>query len=163
MWLTITNYVKVRNISENEIRVLTKDGKKTVWAWEEFITTEKEVTQLLRMYGYLFEIVSNVEENDEIENEENTEETENNENTENNDESNETEENTENTENVENDEQTENEENNEDTEEVDESENADWEWEKTEIELLREAYFEKYNAQVPVNKRNDVEWIKSKL
>jgi hypothetical protein len=28
---------------------------------------------------------------------------------------------------------------------------------------LREAYFDKYNAQVPVNKRNDVEWIKSKL
>jgi len=56
-----------------------------------------------------------------------------------------------------------------DTEDKDETENKeeDTEEEKSEEELLleqlRKAYKDKYNQEVPVNKKNDINWIKSKL
>lgn len=57
----------------------------------------------------------------------------------------------------------------EDTEDKDETEDKedDTEEEKSEedllLEQLRKTYKEKYNQEVPVNKKNDINWIKSKL
>lgn len=36
------------------------------------------------------------------------------------------------------------------------------EW-KTELEIIQEAYLGKFWKEVPVNKKNDIEWIKNKL
>ena len=139
MWLYKDVEVSLQYIGEEDTRVLTLDWKIDVKKWDIFKTTEKEAKQLLRIYWYLYQMVSDeqTEENttddtdisddttdetsDDVNNEENTEE---------------------NTDENEEDEQTE---------------------EEKILEELRKAYKEKYNQEVPVNKKNDVNWIKSKL
>jgi len=145
MWLYKDVEVSLQYIGEEDTRVLTIDWKIDVKKWDIFKTTEKEANQLLRMYGYLYQIVS-----DEQTEEDTTDDTDTSDNT--TDETSDDVNNAESTESVENTENTE-EENKED--------------EKTEeekmLEELRKAYKEKYNQEVPVNKKNDINWIKSKL
>lgn len=139
MWLYKDVEVSLQYIGEEDTRVLTLDWKIDVKKWDIFKTTEKEAKQLLRMYGYLYQIVS-----DEQTEEDTTDDTDTSDDTtdETSDDVN-TEDNTEeNTENEEEDEQTE---------------------EEKMLEELRKAYKEKYNQEVPVNKKNDINWIKSKL
>jgi len=138
MWLYKDVEVSLQYIGENDTRVLTLDWKKDVKKWDIFKTTEKEAKQLLRMYWYLYEIVSDEE------TEEDTTDTSN-------DTTNETSDDINNTENTENKESTEENKEDEQTEE-----------EKM-LDELRKTYKEKYNQEVPVNKKNDINWIKSKL
>jgi len=133
MWLYKDVEVSLQYIGENDTRVLTLDWKKDVKKWDIFKTTEKEAKQLLRMYWYLYEIVS-----DEQTEEDTTDGT---------------------SDDVNN---TENKENTENTENTDNKEDEQTEEEKM-LDELRKAYKEKYNQEVPVNKKNDINWIKSKL
>lgn len=139
MWLYKDVEVSLQYIGEEETRVLTLDWKKDVKKWDIFKTTEKEAKQLLRIYWYLYQMVSDeqTEENttdDTDTSDDTTDETSDDVNSEENTE--------ENTDENEEDEQTE---------------------EEKILEELRKAYKEKYNQEVPVNKKNDVNWIKSKL
>lgn len=140
MWIYKDVEVSLQYIGEEDTRVLTIDWKIDVKKWDIFKTTEKEAKQLLRMYGYLYQIVS-----DEQTEEDTTDDTDTS-----NDTTDETSDDVNNTENKENTENTENKED-EQTEE-----------EKM-LDELRKAYKEKYNQEVPVNKKNDINWIKSKL
>ena len=138
MWLYKDAEVSLQYIGENDTRVLTLDWKKDVKKWDIFKTTEKEAKQLLRMYWYLYEIVSDEQtEEDTIDNTDTS-----------NDTTNETSDDVNNTENKEN------------TEENKEDEQTE---EEKMLDELRKAYKEKYNQEVPVNKKNDINWIKSKL
>lgn len=137
MWLYKDAEVSLQYIGENDTRVLTLDWKKDVKKWDIFKTTEKEAKQLLRMYWYLYEIVSDEE------TEEDTTDT-----------SNDTMDETSNDVNEEN---TENKENTEGNKEEEQTE------EEKMLDELRKTYKEKYNQEVPVNKKNDINWIKSKL
>lgn len=142
MWLYKDVEVSLQYIGEEDTRVLTLDWKIDVKKWDIFKTTEKEANQLLRMYGYLYQMVSDEQTEEDTTDDtdtsdDTTDETSDDVNTEDN-----TEEDTENTEENKEDEQTE---------------------EEKMLEELRKAYKEKYNQEVPVNKKNDVNWIKSKL
>ena len=143
MWLYKDVEVSLQYIGEEDTRVLTIDWKIDVKKWDIFKTTEKEAKQLLRMYWYLYQIVS-----DEQTEEDTTDDT---------DTSNDTTDET--SDDVNNEENTENTEEN--TEESEENEKMSEE--ELEKEELRKAYKEKYNQEVPVNKKNDINWIKSKL
>ena len=168
MWLYVEKKIKVQYIGKEPTRALTSDWKKDITEWQIFETSEKEALQLLRLYWYLYEIVS-----DEDTEENTTDNTDISDNT--TDETNNTIENSEeveNSEETEENEEVENEEtdNTEDVEEVEnEEENNEEdlvEWltpEEVELIWLRKAYKEKYNQEVPVNKKNDINWIKSKL
>lgn len=142
MWIYKDVEVSLQYIGEEDTRVLTLDWKIDVKKWDIFKTTEKEAKQLLRMYGYLYQIVSDEQTEEDTTDDtdtssDTTDETSDDVNTEDN-----TEENTENEEYNKEDEQTE---------------------EEKMLEELRKAYKEKYNQEVPVNKKNDINWIKSKL
>lgn len=142
MWIYKDVEVSLQYIWELDTRVLTVDWKIDVKKWDIFKTTEKEAKQLLRMYGYLYQIVSDEQTEEDTTDDtdtsnDTTDETSDDVNTEDN-----TEENTENEEDNKEDEQTE---------------------EEKMLEELRKAYKEKYNQEVPVNKKNDINWIKSKL
>ena len=139
MWIYKDVEVSLQYIGEEDTRVLTLDWKIDVKKWDIFKTTEKEAKQLLRMYGYLYQIVS-----DEQTEEDTTDDT---------DTSNDTTDET--SDDVNNEENTE--ENDEESEEDEQTE------EEKMLEELRKAYKEKYNQEVPVNKKNDINWIKSKL
>lgn len=135
MWLYKDAEVSLQYIGENDTRVLTLDWKKDVKKWDIFKTTEREAKQLLRMYWYLYEIVSDEEtEEDTIDDTDTSDDT-----------------------------------TNETSDDVNNAENAEEnkEDEQTEeekmLDELRKAYKEKYNQEVPVNKKNDINWIKSKL
>lgn len=139
MWLYKDVEVSLQYIGEEDTRVLTLDWKIDVKKWDIFKTTEKEAKQLLRMYGYLYQIVS-----DEQTEEDTTDDTDTSDDT---------------TDETSDDVNTENtEENSEESEE-----NEEMSEEELEKEELRKTYKEKYNQEVPVNKKNDINWIKSKL
>lgn len=141
MWIYKDVEVSLQYIGENDTRVLTLDWKIDVKKWDIFKTTEKEAKQLLRMYGYLYQIVS-----DEQTEEDTTDDT---------DTSNDTTD--EASDDVNNTENTENKENKEENKEDEQTE------EEKMLDELRKTYKEKYNQEVPVNKKNDINWIKSKL
>lgn len=143
MWLYKDVEVSLQYIGKEDTKVLTIDWKIDVKKWDIFKTTEKEANQLLRMYGYLYQIVS-----DEQTEENTTDDTDTSDNT--TDETSDDVNNEENTENTE-----------ENSEEGEEDEKMSEE--ELEKEELRKAYKEKYNQEVPVNKKNDINWIKSKL
>ena len=134
MWIYKDVEVSLQYIWENDTRVLTLDWKIDVKKWDIFKTTEKEAGQLLRMYGYLYQIVS-----DEQTEEDTTDDTDTSDGT------------TDTTSDDVNNKWNTEENNDEQTEE-----------EKM-LEELRKAYKEKHNQEVPVNKKNDINWIKSKL
>lgn len=135
MWLYVEKKIAIQYIGEDDTRVLTIDWKKDIKKWDIFETTEKESEQLLRIYGHLYKVSDEKVEDDTDKKTTKTEETKD----------------------------------IEDTEDKDETEDKedDTEEEKSEedllLEQLRKTYKEKYNQEVPVNKKNDINWIKSKL
>lgn len=148
MWLYKDTIMVVKNISNETQRVSTLDWKQDIKKGKTFETTEKEANQLVRMYWYLFKIVGKNEPEDETNtdtDDTNTNDTEN----------------TSNTNDVETSEWEENVDW-EETQENDIPEDDIPEEEKILIEM-REAYKKKYNQEVPVNKKNDINRIKSKL
>ena len=135
MWLYVEKKIALQYIGEDDTRVLTIDWKKDIKKWDIFETTEKESEQLLRIYGHLYKVSDEKVEDDTDKKTTKTEETKDIEDTENKDET-------------------------EDKEDDTEEEKSE---EELLLEQLRKAYKDKYNQEVPVNKKNDINWIKSKL
>lgn len=135
MWLYVEKKIAIQYIGEDDTRVLTIDWKKDIKKWDIFETTEKESEQLLRIYGHLYKVSDEKVEDGTDKKTTKTEETKDTEDTENKDET-------------------------EDKEDDTEEEKSE---EDLLLEQLRKTYKEKYNQEVPVNKKNDINWIKSKL
>lgn len=137
MWLYKDTVIIVKNISNETQRVSTLDWKQDIKKGKTFETTEKEANQLVRMYWYLFKIVGKNEPEDDTDT--NTDDTIIDDS-----------ENTTDTDDVENEENT-------------ESVEDDIPEEEKVLMEMRKAYKGKYNQEVPVNKKNDIDRIKSKL